>query len=277
MPTQSSITSEPLGIIAGSGALFSLVLNQALNQQLQPIVVSFKDNPLDNIEGHHLQTTLGKIGEILRFFQQHNVKRLIFAGRITRPSFTSLSFDTVGLKWMQKLSTKAFGGDDTLLKGITELLAKEGFQIISPREFLPNLVLKPGVYTNAQPNSVDENDIIRGQLVLSTLSNADVGQACVAQEGLILGVEAIEGTQCLIERCVNLKRHPTGGVLVKIAKQNQSTLVDLPTIGTDTIVAMHKCQLNGIAISADTTQVLDFNNVIELCNKYNLFLKVVKV
>jgi DUF1009 family protein len=40
---------------------------------------------------------------------------------------------------------------------------------------------------------------------------------------------------------------------------------------------MHKCQLNGIAISADTTQVLDFNNVIELCNKYNLFLKVVKV
>ena len=277
MPTQSSITSEPLGIIAGSGALFSLVLNQALNQQLQPIVVSFKDNPLDNIEGHHLQTTLGKIGEILRFFQQHNVKRLIFAGRITRPSFASLSFDTVGLKWMQKLSTKAFGGDDTLLKGITELLAKEGFQIISPREFLPNLVLKPGVYTNAQPNSVNENDIIRGQLVLSTLSNADVGQACVAQEGLILGVEAIEGTQYLIERCVNLKRHPNGGVLVKIAKQNQSTLVDLPTIGTDTIIAMHKCKLNGIAISADTTQVLDFNNVIELCNKYNLFLKVVKV
>jgi UDP-2,3-diacylglucosamine hydrolase len=277
MPTQSSITSKPLGIIAGSGALFSLVLNQALNQQLQPIVVSFKDNPLDNIEGHHLQTTLGKIGEILRFFQQHNVKRLIFAGRITRPSFTSLSFDTVGLKWMQKLSTKAFGGDDTLLKGITELLAKEGFQIISPREFLPNLVLKPGVYTNTQPNSVDENDIIRGQLVLSTLSNADVGQACVAQEGLILGVEAIEGTQYLIERCVNLKRHPKGGVLIKLSKQNQSTLVDLPTIGTETIEAMHKCKLNGIAISADTTQVLDFNNVIELCNVYNIFLKVVKV
>ena len=124
---------------------------------------------------------------------------------------------------------------------------------------------------------IHENDIIRGQLVLSTLSNADVGQACIAQEGLILGVEAIEGTQYLIERCVNLKRHPNGGVLVKIAKQNQSTLVDLPTIGTDTIIAMHKCKLNGIAISADTTQVLDFNNVIELCNKYNLFLKVVKV
>ena len=48
MSTQSSITNEPLGIIAGSGALFSLVLNQALNQQLQQIIVSFKDNPLDN-------------------------------------------------------------------------------------------------------------------------------------------------------------------------------------------------------------------------------------
>ncbi len=278
MPTKSSITpSEPLGIIAGSGALFSLVLNQALNQQLQPIIVSFKDNPLENVDGHHLQTTLGKIGEILHFFQQHNVRRLIFAGRITRPSFTSLSFDTVGLKWVQKLSTKVFSGDDTLLKGITELLAKEGFQIISPREFLPNLVLKPGVYTKTEPNNTDENDIIRGQSVLNALSNADVGQACIAQEGLVLGIEAIEGTQCLIERCTNLKRHPKGGILVKIAKQNQSTLVDLPTIGTDTIEAMHKCKLNGIAISANTTQVLDFNNVIELCNKYNMFLKAIKV
>ncbi len=278
MPTKSCIApGEGLGIIAGSGALFSMVWEEALSQKLQPAVVVFNDSTHQFNDVPHLQTTLGKIGEILNFFKSHGIKRLIFAGRIARPSFTSLSFDSTGLRWMQKLGIKTFGGDDTLLKGITELLEGEGFQIISPREFLPNLVLKPGVYTNVQPGDLDEKDIARGQAVLSALSNADVGQACIVQEGIVLGIEAIEGTQNLIERCVNFKRQATGGVLVKIAKQNQSTLVDLPTIGTNTVEAMHKCGLSGVAISANTTQVLDFNQVTLLCNRYNIFLKAIKV
>jgi UDP-2,3-diacylglucosamine hydrolase len=282
MSTKSCIApGEALGIIAGSGALFSMVWEEALNQHLKPVIVSFKDSHQFNndeiSETLHLQTTLGKIGEILSFFKSHGVKYLIFAGRVPRPSFSSLSFDKVGLKWMQKLGIKTFGGDDTLLKGVTDLLAQEGFEIISPREFLPNLVLKPGVYTTSLPNDADNKDIERGQMVLSALSNADVGQACIVQEGVVLGIEAIEGTQRLIERCSGLKRQEKGGVLIKIAKENQSTLVDLPTIGINTIEALHHCKLNGVIISANTTQVLDFNQVIELCNKYNIFLKVIKV
>lgn len=280
MSAKSNIKAkEKLGIIAGSGALFPLIWNESLNQEYQPVVVSFNslEQQLDNGQIiPHLQTTLGKIGEILNFFSLHGVKRLIFAGRIQRPSFTTLSFDAVGLKWIQKLGIKTFGGDDVLLKGITELLEHEGFQIISPRDFLPNLVLKPGIYAMALPSEADEKDIIRGQDVLSALSSADVGQACIVQEGLVLGVEAIEGTQKLIERCKDLKPHAKGGVLIKLAKENQSTLVDLPTIGPDTIEAMHMCELNGVAISANTTQVLNFKRVIELCNKYKIFLKVVK-
>lgn len=279
MPTKSRIESnEPIGIIAGAGALFSLVWNEALNQQCQPFVVSFSNlaHQFDGQKINHLQTTLGKIGEILNFFKIHHVKRLIFAGRISRPSFTSLSFDAVGLKWMQKLGIKTFGGDDALLKGITELLEQEGFQIISPRDFLPNLVLKPGVYTEIFPTKDDETDIARGQEVLGALSSADVGQACVVQEGLILGIEAIEGTQKLIERCKDLKHHAKGGVLIKLSKHGQSTLVDLPTIGSDTVEAAHKCALNGIAISANTTQVLEFDHVIKLCNHYKIFLKVIE-
>lgn len=270
---------ESLGIIAGSGVLFSLVCNEALRQQLRPVIVSFKniDYQFDKSKIPHLQTTLGKIGEILNFLKAHEVKRLIFAGGITRPSLASLSFDSVGIRWMQKLSLKAFGGDDTLLKGITELLTQEGFKTISPRDFLPNIVLKPGVYTSTQPSNDDEKDIMRGQIVLDALSAADVGQACIVQEGLVLGIEAAEGTQNLINRCIELKPNKKGGILIKIAKKNQSTLIDLPTIGTDTIEAVYKSGLNGIAISANTTQVLEFNKVVDLCNSYNIFLKVVKV
>jgi DUF1009 family protein len=96
------------------------------------------------------------------------------------------------------------------------------------------------------------------------------------QEGLVLGIEAIEGTQVLIKRCKDVKRHTIGGVLIKLAKNNQSTLLDLPTIGPDTIEAIHQCKLSGLAISAHTTQVLNFHQVIELCNKYKIFLKVIE-
>ncbi len=268
-------TCEPIGIIAGSGSLFSLVLNEAIAQQLQPIIVSFGgDQNLPSTP--YLQTSLGKIGEILAFLKSHKVRRLIFAGLVPRPSLTSLGFDATGIKWMQKLGIKAFGGDDALLKGITELLVLEGFQIISPKDFLPTLVLKPGVYTTAQPSDLDGRDIARGLDILKTLAGADVGQACIVHEGLVLGVEAIEGTQNLIMRCLQLKRTQQGGVLVKMLKQNQTTLVDLPTIGINTIVALDNCRLNGIVISANTTQVLDLPQVIALCNRHNLFLKVVE-
>lgn len=271
IPPQSSI-----GIIAGSGHLFSIVLEESIKQQLRPFIVSF-DNTNKYPDITCLNTSIGKIGEILGFFKSNNVRFLIFAGKIQRPSLTTLGFDSTGIKWMQKLGIKAFAGDDALLKGITELLQDEGFQIISPRDFLPSLVLKPGIYTETQPNEVDEKDIERGKLTLDTMSQADVGQACIVHEGIVLGVEAIEGTQNLIERCLHLKRIPNGGVLIKMAKKNQSTSIDLPTIGTDTIEAIKNCNLNGIAISANTTQVLDFKQVINLCNQHKIFLKVIKV
>lgn len=270
IPPHSSI-----GIIAGSGNLFSLVLEEAIAKQLHPVIVSFNES-LPPPNSAYLQTSIGKIGEILEFLKKNNVESLIFAGKIQRPSLTSLGFDATGIKWMQKLGMKAFAGDDALLKGITELLAEEGFQIISPRNFLPNLVLKPGVYTETQPNEIDETDIERGRVVLDNLSSADVGQACIVHEGIVLGIEAIEGTKNLVERCANFKRTPVGGVLVKAAKKNQSTLVDLPTIGTETITSIQNCKLNGVAISAHTTQVLNFKQVINLCNQHKLFLKVIE-
>lgn len=273
MPHPKTPLNKTIGIIAGSGALFDEVLEQAITKNLQPIIVSFSDSPA-SLPFPTLQTTLGKIGEILIFFKKHNVHQIIFAGKVPRPSFSTLGFDATGVKWMQKLGLKAFGGDDALLKGITQLLHVEGFEIISPKDFLPNLVLRPGIYTENQPSKIDITDITRGVDVLKSLSDADVGQACIVHEGLVLGVEAIEGTQNLIERCSSLKRAPKGGVLIKIAKQNQTTLADLPTIGIETIEAIYACHLNGIAISAHTTQVLDFETVINLCNQYNLFFKV---
>ena len=85
----------------------------------------------------------------------------------------------------------------------------------------------------------------------------DVGQAVIVQQGVVLGVEGVEGTDALIARCAELAREGPAGILVKIKKPGQERRVDLPTIGVDTVRAAARAGLRGIVIEAGGTLVLN--------------------
>jgi len=89
------------------------------------------------------------------------------------------------------------------------------------------------------------------------LGAVDVGQAVVVERGVVLGIEAIEGTDALVARCGALRRETSGGVLVKIAKPAQERRVDLPTIGVRTVEALAAAGLAGIAVEAGRARVAD--------------------
>ena len=98
------------------------------------------------------------------------------------------------------------------------------------------------------------------------------GQAVVVQQGLVLGVEAIEGTERLLARCESLRREGRGGVLVKMAKPRQSRIVDLPTIGAATLHQAQAIGLRGIAVEAGMTQILDREAVVKAADAAGLYL-----
>lgn len=266
---------EKIGVIAGSGKLPELVLKRCEELNIEPFVVYFSDNEHSFKKYNSIKATLGEIGKIINFFKTNQVHNLIFAGSVPRPSFSNLSFDSLGIKWMQKLGLKVFAGDDALLKGICELLEQEDFKIISTKNFVPSLVLKPGTYTKKIPLESDLIDIKRGQQVLVNLSDLDIGQACVVQMGIVLGIEGAEGTKELIERCVKLKKDTKGGTIIKMAKISQTDLIDLPTIGLETIKSIINGKYFGIAVSAETTQVMEFEEVVALCNEHEIFLTAI--
>jgi len=99
----------------------------------------------------------------------------------------------------------------------------------------------------------------------------------VVQQGIVLGVEAIEGTDALIARCGGLKRDGDGGVLVKIAKPGQERRADLPTIGPDTVASCAAAGLRGIAVEAGSAIVVNREEVIRAADQTGLFLTGVKV
>ena len=166
-------------------------------------------------------------------------------------------------------------GDNNLLTTILNMLRKRGFKIRSIPDTAPELLAR--LDDSFMPLSKQNlKDIEIGEKILNDLSKHDIGQAIVIQNGLVLGIEAIEGTDNLLRRVKSLKRDTkTGGVLVKLPKVNQTDLADLPTIGPDTILNAKDAALDGIAIKANKTIIVDRQQTMELAKKFNIFIKVI--
>lgn len=265
----------PYAILAGKGSL-PLELVQALLFSNHPFfLIGFLGQEEELREKSPVEPTLfslGCIGEILSFLKKNQVKTLIFGGAIQRPSFSSLSLDKIGLKWLKKLGIKAFQGDDALLSGLVKLLEQEGFKIISPHSILSSLNPGKGSLTKIIPTSKHWRDIERGKKILQALSPHDIGQSIILEEGVVLGIEGAEGTSQLIERCAILRKNSKGGILVKMAKVGQSEKIDVPSIGLKTIQQLAKYNFNGVAFSSDCFQILQQEESVIYANIHKLFI-----
>lgn len=268
------MTSRRIALFAGKGLLPELIYNQSKILADDLFVIAFTDQTpsfpfLKEIP--HTWVHLGQVGKALNFLKQHEITHVIFAGGVTRPGFSSLIPDWKGVQWLSKISYKQVG-DDGLLRQILSLFEEEGYQAISSKDYLPDILVNKGVLGEIEPSSEDLKDLEKGRMILNALDDYDVGQAIIVQQGVILGIEAYEGTKNLILRCGEMKLESGGGVLVKKVKSNQSRLVDLPTIGIDTIYQLKEAGLKGLALEADGCQILHKEEVIKAANESNLFI-----
>jgi len=257
-----------IAIIAGGGDLPLKLLDKLQNLERSYVVASIKGQGPDGYPSFEI----GEIGSFLNFVKEAGASEILLCGSVKRPSFLSLKLDPIGKKWFRSLGVRAFLGDDSLLKGIKKLLEKEGLSIISPQSILETLLTPIGVLTKTKPTDRDLQDIARGLFVLNILSKTDIGQSVVVQEGVVLGVEASEGTGALIKRCLDLKLSELGGVLVKTSKINQEKAIDLPTIGKNTILEAKYSKLSGIALGASQSQIIDFEETVRSADENGIFI-----
>jgi DUF1009 family protein len=152
------------------------------------------------------------------------------------------------------------------------VLAEEGFRILGAHQILTEAVGPRGLLTKYTPDAQAQADIDRGIAVVRALGAVDVGQGCVVQQGIVLAVEAIEGTDAMLARSRGLARPGPGGVLIKLVKPGQDRNVDLPTIGPATIAACAAAGLRGIAFEAGGTLLTDRPAIIAAADAAGLFL-----
>lgn len=262
-----------LGIVAGGGALPHKLVSycQKIGRDFCILGFANQTDPKLFEVGPSFVSKLGQLKKAIKFLKAQEVKELVLIGAIRRPSVFELKPDWMTLKLLFKFG---FGrhGDDSILRLVDQVLSKEGFELRGVHEYLPELIAPAGVMAQIRPNEKQFKDIEKAQSVLYHLGKADVGQSAVVQNRLILGVEAIEGTDELIQRCGNYKRKGHKPILVKMKKPDQDERFDLPTIGPQTIENLQLHGYAGVALQAGSALIVDLEKVIKLANKYGLFV-----
>jgi DUF1009 family protein len=271
-----------LGLIAGAGVMPVRVADAALKsgRPIFCVLIQGFAKPADYARFPHEVVPLGQVGRMLGLLRANGVREMVLAGRVSRPSLLSFRFDAEGLRLVGKLGKRAiFGGDDGLLSAVLKLIEEEGFRVRGAQEVVTDLMVEAGPLTAREPDAQQRGDIARGIFVAHSLGGADVGQCCVVQQGLVLGVEAIEGTDALLARCADLRRDGPGGVLVKLVKPRQDIRADLPVVGPDTVRNAAAAGLAGIAIEARSgvagTLVVDRAETVAAAEAAGIFLLAV--
>jgi len=263
-----------LAVLAGGGPLPRQVIGAARAAGREVFVLAFEGETepaaVDGVP--HQWVPLGAVGRTLGALHAAGSEEVVLIGPVRRPSFATLKLDWRGMQLLGKLGLRAGRGDDRLFQAIVGELEAEGFKVVGADQVMGTLLAPEGLLTRAAPDAAARRDIAQGIQVAARLGELDVGQAVVVQHGLVLGVEAAEGTDRLLARCAELRRDGPGGVLVKLKKPGQERRADLPTIGPATVEAAAAARLEGIAVHAGQCLIIDQERVVERADRRGLFV-----
>ena len=263
-----------LGIIAGGGPLPSRVA-AAARAAGRPVFAVALDGyaELGLLAAYpHASARLGAAGRVLGLLRANACRDVVLIGPVRRPNVLHLRPDAEGARLLARIGRAAFAGDDGFLAAIVRVLGEEGFRVVGAHEVLTEAVGPRGLLSAAAPDADARADIARAVAVARALGTVDVGQGCVVQGGVVLAVEAIEGTDAMLARAAGLRRDGPGGVLVKLVKPGQDRRADLPTIGPRTVDAAAAAGLRGVAFEAGGTLFTDRASCVARADATGLFL-----
>ena len=167
--------------------------------------------------------------------------------------------------WYRKLRSKH---DHSILEAVASEFAKDGIQLISPINYVKELMAMKGCLTKRQPTDREMADIEFGWKMAKDIARLEIGQCIIVKDKVVLAVEAIEGTDQTIKRGGKLGRGKV--VVIKLSKKNQDERFDLPTIGAETIKCLIESGGSTLAIESEKTIILDKDEIVELADKNNI-------
>lgn len=269
----------PLGLIAGLGELPVAIADNAVATGQGVYVIrlrGFEEPGLGTHPGSVLG--LGEVGAVIEHLKAAGCKDIVFAGNVSRPDFKSLKLDLRGIALLPKVISQARKGDDALLRVLIGEFEKNGFNVIGSDVAHASLVAPRGLIAGPTPSESMMLDIQVAAKVAAATGALDIGQGCIVCDGLVLAVEAQEGTDDMLRRCASLPEAIRGsaaqrrGVLVKRPKPVQERRIDLPTTGVSTIELAAAAGLAGVAVEAGGALMLNRSRMEQRAVELGVFI-----
>lgn len=272
-----------LGLVAGGGSL-PLEIAEHCRQVGRPLFVvrlkGFAGPDMTSFDG--ADVGVAELGKCFKALKRAGCEAVCLAGRVNRPDFTQLTPDLRGLAALPGAIAAGRRGDDALLRFLVGEFEKEGFTVEGAEAVMRDLGLPAGPLGRHAPSPEQLADAEHALEVARAIGRLDIGQGAVVCDGLVLAVEAQEGTDAMLERVAGLPTHLRGqpgdrrGVLAKAPKPIQETRVDLPTMGLATVRGAAAAGLAGVVGEAGRLLVLDRDEAVALADELGLFILGVK-
>lgn len=268
-----------LGLIAGGGDLPVEIAEHCRRSGRPLFVVRLKGFAGEGLAPYAgAEIGLAELGKCFKALRRAGCEAVCLAGVVRRPDFSALLPDLRGLTALPGAVAAARRGDDALLRFMVGEFEKEGFAVEGAHEVMDDLGLPAGALGRHAPMAEHLADARRALEVARAIGALDVGQGAVVCRGLVLAVEAQEGTDGMLARVADLPAPLRGrpgapaGVLAKAPKPIQETRVDLPTIGPETLRAAARAGLAGVVGEPGRLLVLDREAVVALADDLGLFV-----
>jgi hypothetical protein len=274
---ESGGSPSPLGLIAGEGIFPLLVARGARAAGRKVVAAAFGGSAWPELRGEvdvFKWVGVVRLGQWIRVLRAEGCHEAILVGRVAKEKIYGRwrffqyipDFRTAGI-WFRILHWDK--RDQAVLGAIDRELASEGIRLIDQTTYCTEHLATPGVMTRCAPTDKQWDDIRFGWDICQTISRLDIGQSIAVVDKNVIAVEAVEGTNAMIDRAGKLCK-VGGWTLIKVSNVHQDMRLDVPTVGTTTIEKLHANRAAALVLEPGKTIMLEKAKVLELAERYKI-------
>lgn len=272
------LQGSPLGLVAADGQLPELMAKEALGRGIDLVVFVFSKEraaAFRSIAGPNrvVMAPFKLAFSSFELLHDRDIKQVVFAGTLNRwLLLKNIPMDARAQKIWNGLS---FRRVDELMLAFIGTFEEQGVSVLPQTVLAGPAMARPGIESRRTPSTMEREAVQLGLQAARGIAELGIGQSVIVSGGMVVGAEAVEGTDGLIRRCRRWTRR-NGGVLVKTMKPGQDLRYDIPVVGPRTLRNMKSAGIDVLAVEQGKTIVLEMDAMRAYCDQHNLCLAVVE-
>ena len=260
---------ESLIIIAGRHAYPAMLAKAARDAGVKHItVLGFKGETSREVlplADEVVWTNLGAMQPFLDKLEATGIRQCVMAGQIAPGNVFHLRYDRLAREMMGRLKTR---NAHTIFGAIVEAIESRGITVLPGNAFMECYTPAAGQLSSRAPSEREQSDIELGLKLVKGTSDFEIGQTVAIKEGIIIAVEAFEGTNQTIRRAGRIGK--AGTVIVKVPKAGHDMRFDIPVVGAKTFKVMKKAKVSCLAVEAGKTILLEKEKLVAMADRYGM-------